>query len=103
MMRGQVSHLREVADRRVEHGHLDLVARVHQQDVGRGSEGGVGLLVRAWRPDRPSAVGQEREVDRLGAVVVGDRIRRAARPVQGAVLGLQAVDGQRGAPVGLVA
>ena len=103
LMRGQVRHHGEVADRRVEHGHLDLVARVHQQDVGRGSEGRVGLLVRAWRPDRRAAVGQVREVDRLGAVGVGDRVRRAARPVQGAELGLQAVDGQRGAPVGLIA
>src|SRR5262249_46662069 len=43
------------------------------------------------------------EVDRLGAVGVGDRARRAARPVQGAELGLQAVDRQRRAPVSLVA
>src|SRR5262249_30177192 len=68
-----------------------------------GVERLVFLRVRSGRADRTPALSEVGEVDRLGAVGVGDGTPDVAGAVQRAELRLQAVDRQRRAPVRQVA
>ena len=99
---GVIGDLRVVTIARVVHRHGEGVARVQQRVFG-WCERLVGLLVGPGRTHRPAAVGQEREVDRLGAVVIRERRGRAPGSMQAPVAGLKTVDRQRGAPMHLIA
>src|SRR5579885_3317808 len=86
----QIVHLRQQPVGRILQRHAQGIALVHQQRVGVGREGSVGLVCRSRRAGGNAVGLDEGEIDRLSAVgVAGNEIRRA----------FQTVDVERGTPV----